>query len=220
MSQPIGISRIHFPVTTLGPGQRVGIWFQGCSIRCPGCISADTWAFRHDMVQVGDVVTTLVPWLDNADGITVSGGEPFDQPDALLELLQALKDRCSHDILVFSGHPFEAIREHVSLADGLIDALMTDPYDHKETQLKPLRGSDNQRLHLLTPLGKKRFESYKNEGAGPHDALDVLFDSNGEIFLAGIPRHGDFERLSALLEVEGHSVRTSQDSSTKKQVAQ
>ena len=39
----ISLSRVHFPVTTLGPGQRLGLWFQGCSIRCAGCISADTW---------------------------------------------------------------------------------------------------------------------------------------------------------------------------------
>lgn len=39
----IAINKIHFPVSTLGFGQRLGIWFQGCSIRCPGCISRDTW---------------------------------------------------------------------------------------------------------------------------------------------------------------------------------
>ncbi|WP_461325238.1 4Fe-4S cluster-binding domain-containing protein [Bradyrhizobium diazoefficiens] len=43
MTIRISVSRIHFPVTTLGPGRRLGIWFQGCSIRCPGCISMDTW---------------------------------------------------------------------------------------------------------------------------------------------------------------------------------
>lgn len=37
------LSRLHFPVTTLGPGRRIGVWFQGCSIRCAGCISRDTW---------------------------------------------------------------------------------------------------------------------------------------------------------------------------------
>ena len=53
---PISLSRLHFPVTTLGPGRRIGIWFQGCSIRCPGCISADTWAFRTAAAMVTDVL--------------------------------------------------------------------------------------------------------------------------------------------------------------------
>ena len=43
-TQSVSISRLHFPVTTLGPGHRIGIWFQGCSIRCEGCLSMDTWA--------------------------------------------------------------------------------------------------------------------------------------------------------------------------------
>src|SRR3546814_9784731 len=46
----IAVSRLHFPVTALGPGRRIGLWLQGCSIRCPGCISVDTWA--HDAGHV------------------------------------------------------------------------------------------------------------------------------------------------------------------------
>ena len=40
----IAINKAHYPVTVLGPGQRIGIWFQGCRIHCPGCVSQDTWA--------------------------------------------------------------------------------------------------------------------------------------------------------------------------------
>ena len=40
----VGVSRLHFPVTTLGPGRRAAIWLQGCSIHCRGCVSRDTWA--------------------------------------------------------------------------------------------------------------------------------------------------------------------------------
>ncbi|HAU1321526.1 TPA: radical SAM protein, partial [Legionella pneumophila] len=48
----IYISRVHFPVTTLGPGHRIGIWFQGCSIRCPGCISTDTWNINKGEIEI------------------------------------------------------------------------------------------------------------------------------------------------------------------------
>ena len=40
----IAINKAHFPVTVLGPGRRIGIWLQGCSIHCKGCVSQDTWA--------------------------------------------------------------------------------------------------------------------------------------------------------------------------------
>ena len=70
------LSRLHFPVTTLGVGRRIGVWFQGCSIRCPGCVSLDTWDPAHGTTTVEDVVTAIGPWLEAADGLTVSGGTP------------------------------------------------------------------------------------------------------------------------------------------------
>ena len=83
----LALSRIHFPVTMLGPGMRIGIWFQGCSIRCSGCISLDTWASERGITSVEAVFQTMQPFLPHADGLTVSGGEPFDQPLALVRFL-------------------------------------------------------------------------------------------------------------------------------------
>ncbi len=154
---PINLSRVHFPVTTLGPGRRIGVWLQGCSIRCPGCISMDTWAEGRGATTVASVMAALRPWLGHADGITVSGGEPFDQSAALRALLTALRTETAIDVFVYSGHPFERIAQDVSAMHGLIDALMSDRFQREAPQTLALRGSDNQRLHLLTELGRKRF---------------------------------------------------------------
>ena len=89
----IAISRVHFPITTLGPGKRLGIWMQGCSIHCPGCISADTWAVGKGVIELEHLLTSIESWLPNADGVTISGGEPFDQFQPLLALLQSLRRR-------------------------------------------------------------------------------------------------------------------------------
>ena len=75
------VSRLHFPVTTLGPGRRVGLWLQGCSIRCPGCISLDTWDPRVGLVPIADLLERIDQLAWEADGLTVSGGEPFDPGD-------------------------------------------------------------------------------------------------------------------------------------------
>lgn len=104
MTTTVNLSRIHFPVTTLGPGRRIGIWFQGCSIRCPGCISMDTWTHGRGTTTIAEVVDAISPWLSTADGITVSGGEPFDQREALFELLARLRALTAADILVFTGY--------------------------------------------------------------------------------------------------------------------
>lgn len=205
----IAISRLHFPVTTLGPGRRLGIWVQGCSIRCPGCISADTWAPGRGLTTVQGVAEAITAWLREAEGITISGGEPFDQPEALLVLLRALRERTVADILVYSGHSAEAIAPWIAAADGLIDAVISDPYALDAPQTLALRGSDNQRLHLLTELGRRRFAAYERL-AGPEDRrLDVMFDPAGEVWLAGIPDKGDMGRLREALAAAGHRAWTS-----------
>lgn len=208
----ISLSRLHYPVTTLGPGQRIGIWFQGCSIRCPGCISADTWAWDKPGATVDQVVQAISLWLGQADGITISGGEPFDQPEALASLLAAIPLSASHDILVYSGHPFEHIQHHPALREGRVDALISDPFAVHMLQTLPLRGSDNQRLHLLTERGRQRFAHFNNPISADQRSLDVMFDDDGTVWLAGIPRPGDMGRLRTVLGAQGHEIRTTEAS--------
>ncbi len=82
-STPLSLSRIHFPVTALGPGKRIGIWFQGCSLRCPGCISTDTWARVTENATVAAVLAASASFGETVEGVTISGGEPSEQPAAL-----------------------------------------------------------------------------------------------------------------------------------------
>jgi anaerobic ribonucleoside-triphosphate reductase activating protein len=59
MSDRIGLNRVHFPVTALGPGRRIGIWLQGCLIRCPGCMSLDTWAPAGTRIAVAGLLDRI-----------------------------------------------------------------------------------------------------------------------------------------------------------------
>lgn len=206
---PVEISRLHFPVRALGPGNRVGIWFQGCSIRCPGCISLDTWATGRGPTTVEAVLDAIDPWLPSATGFTISGGEPFDQPRALMALLTALRERHAGDILVYSGHAYEDLP--IGNFAGKLDALISDPLRLDQGQALPLRGSDNQRLHLLTELGRERL-GYAVAPTGTEHALDVMFDDNsGDVFFAGIPRRGDLVRLQRILAQSGHRAGITED---------
>lgn len=208
----LALSRLHFPVTTLGPGARIGVWFQGCSIRCPGCISLDTWAPDRGVTTVTAVQTAMAPFYTRATGLTVSGGEPFDQPDALKALLCGWRDAHSGDVLVYSGYPLEKLRPQLASFDGLIDVIVADPLRLDVAQTMPLRGSDNQRLVALTSVGRERFAAYDRPLAGHEPQLDIMFDNvDGSVFLAGIPRRGDMTRLKALLAHAGHSAVTSED---------
>jgi anaerobic ribonucleoside-triphosphate reductase activating protein len=95
----LSLSKLHFPITALGPGRRIGIWFQGCSIRCAGCMSRDSWAFSRDSEPVEKVLERMAPWFAEADGVTISGGEPFDQSDGLAAVLAGLRERFKGDVL-------------------------------------------------------------------------------------------------------------------------
>jgi anaerobic ribonucleoside-triphosphate reductase activating protein len=114
----IQLNKAHYPVTALGPGKRIGIWTQGCSIQCPGCVSLDTWDVdRSKAMPVDD----LIAWCKRvaggaAEGITISGGEPFDQPKPLAKLLEALhrwRNTLTRpfDILCYSGYRLEKLQK-------------------------------------------------------------------------------------------------------------
>ncbi len=200
----IAISRLHFPVTTLGPGKRIGIWFQGCSIHCQGCISADTWQFNTNLVNIEEVKTLIKNWLPNCDGITISGGEPFDQEQALSELLKFLKPY-KLSVLVYSGYPFQKLKEKEILIE-LIDVLISDPYDYKENQTKALRGSDNQKVHFLTKLGEITFSDCIKKI--PEKKLDVQFDDDN-VWMAGIPING-IKEIAKSFQQNGVNITSTQ----------
>ncbi|MBK5542672.1 4Fe-4S cluster-binding domain-containing protein [Pseudomonas sp. TH05] len=212
----ISLSRVHFPVTTLGPGRRLGIWFQGCSIRCDGCISADTWGPGKRPLALAQLLDDIQPWLAEAEGITLSGGEPFDQPDALLALLGALRQRTRVDILVYSGHPLETLQPLLQRAEGLLDALICDPFEQQQAQTRVLRGSDNQRLIFFTELGRQRLGAYERPLQADDRALDLMFDDDGSIWMAGIPRRDDLLQLRDLLHEQGHQLQISAHTSRRR----
>ncbi|HDN2510242.1 MULTISPECIES: 4Fe-4S single cluster domain-containing protein [Providencia] len=203
----ISVSRIHFPVTTLGPGKRIGIWFQGCSLRCKGCLSPDTWHVKESYLTVAKLINQIVEWYPVADGITISGGEPFEQPDALFELIREIKQRFQGDILVYSGYEWDVIEDRVKRMNPYIDALISEPFKVEIPQTLMLRGSDNQQLHLLTPLGKTLFKQYQRVITPEDKKLDLAFDEQGRLFLAGIPERDDMSRLSQLLALQDNTLK-------------
>jgi anaerobic ribonucleoside-triphosphate reductase activating protein len=166
----LAIARLHFPIMSLGYGRRIGIWTQGCSIGCKGCMSLDTWASRRGDTPIDEIVAQLGRWLGEADGVTLSGGEPFDQPEAIVGLLRAIRPRVTGDILLFSGYAVDDVPDAGRPAFDYLDALVCGPFVERRASDLPLRGSDNQELRLLTPVGHARsafswFESYQAASA-------------------------------------------------------
>ena len=142
----IGINRLHYPVSTLGWGVRAGIWTQGCSIGCAGCVSVDTWAPSEQLVSAKDVVSALRDLVgsERLDGVTVSGGEPFDQPEGLLGLVRELRDWLGpeRDILLFTGYPLARIESRHTDVLASADAVVAGPYvEHRPWDGPTIRNS-------------------------------------------------------------------------------
>jgi anaerobic ribonucleoside-triphosphate reductase activating protein len=194
----LSIHLLHFPVHTLGPGTRVGLWCQGCTIGCPGCITPEARDFLPDgAVSVNELAERILSFfgLQAATGLTVSGGEPFDQPEALLALLRILKGRGMFDILLYSGYRAEDLLKRHPALPGLAAALVDGPFERDNTTDASWKGSDNQRLHLWRPEFEARYREWTRSAAR---RLQLATDSRGRKYLIGIPRQSDAEKLRKL----------------------
>lgn len=198
------LSRVHAPVTTLGPGRRIGIWFQGCSIGCAGCVSHDTWDPSGGVsVSVAEVVDYFRSKIETLSltGVTISGGEPFEQPDALLELLAALRKVSGEndvDILCYSGLPLKRLRRQYQGHLHLIDALIPEPFVGNRAEKVRWRGSTNQPMVLLSDLARQRYSAVQQG----NDAMQVVV-AEQQVWLVGIPHSDDMERLARLVADRG-----------------
>lgn len=132
-----------------GPGLRAAVWVQGCTLRCPGCCNPEMFAATGGYaVEPEEVVAT---WPAYLEGVSVLGGEPFEQPDGVGRLLRAARRR-GFSTMVFSGYTLDEIvaaGHHEHLGD--IDVLVDGRYDRTrpDTQRRWV-GSTNQVQHFLT----------------------------------------------------------------------
>lgn len=206
----IELNKAHYPVTTLGPGRRIGLWLQGCSIHCKGCVSTDTWP--HDK-QRALPVADLLAWCKSQasaglDGITLSGGEPFDQPLALAALLKGLlawrqASGIDFDILCYSGYPLRILQARHAALLAMIDALIPEPYVDSLPLGKLWRGSANQLLVPLSERGLQRYADFVERAVDDENKRMQMSIENGRIWMIGIPARGDMERVEALCASRG-----------------
>ena len=160
----VGRSRVN------GPGERVLLAVQGCSLRCPGCINKDLWNPEGgnlvEVVELMDLLHLLRGPKKGTRGLTISGAEPFDQPNALRTLLRTVEDWFT-DTIVFTGYTVEQLLEDNSRAACMphIDALITGPYQQENRSLTGLRGSTNQKIVInhTSHLDEKTLEQFQQE---------------------------------------------------------
>jgi anaerobic ribonucleoside-triphosphate reductase activating protein len=180
------INNYKYPITVLGPGERIAVWTQGCSIRCKGCMSKHTWEFNKNYKKnIKEFIHELNQY--NCKSITISGGEPFDQINFLF-FLKELRNNGFDDILVYSGYPYNFIKQSFKKCLFYIDVLISEPFESGNESLLAYKGSDNQKAIIFN---KKIFNKYKKFLTSKKDKTLQIFDD----LIVGIPYQKDIERI-------------------------
>lgn len=152
MGKQIRISGIINESIVDGPGIRMVIFAQGCRHNCKGCHNPQTHSFDGgELIELEEIVQKIRknPLLD---GVTFSGGEPFEQADAFAALAKKIKE-LGLNVMVYSGYTFEQLIQNSNDRKGWMELLnnakilVDGPFiqEQKDLLLK-FRGSSNQRI--------------------------------------------------------------------------
>jgi anaerobic ribonucleoside-triphosphate reductase activating protein len=134
-----------------GPGIRFVVFAQGCPHHCDGCHNPQTWSFEGGSEVDTDRIIEEVKKNPLVSGITLSGGEPFCQPEAMAELAAKAHEQGLH-VMAYTGYLFERLldmsKENLAVTALLngVDVLVDGPFikELKSYELK-FKGSSNQR---------------------------------------------------------------------------
>lgn len=139
-----------------GPGRRFAVWVQGCSLRCPGCCNPELFTGQGGRDVDPSSLAREVLSAPGVEGLSMLGGEPFEQAEAVAELCAAVKAG-GKTVMVYSGYTLEELRAKAEREPGvqaLLDAtdlLLDGRYDARLPEAaRRWVGSTNQRLHFFT----------------------------------------------------------------------
>jgi anaerobic ribonucleoside-triphosphate reductase activating protein len=179
------------PVTEVeGPGARYAVWVAGCSIRCPGCCNPHLFdAAGGQVVAVSVLLDEVRALREHIEGLTLLGGEPFEQAAPLAALAEGARG-LGLSVMTFTGYTLDALRARADPAvDALLaatDVLVDGPYlAHLPEPRRRWAGSQNQRFHYLTDRYSPAIEL-----PGESDALrgvEVRISLDGRVLVNGWP---------------------------------
>ncbi len=183
------LARFLDRTTAEGPGERTAIWVQGCTIRCAGCFNPHLFG-PHGGVLVPPAELVERVLATGTDGLTLLGGEPFEQATALAAVAAGVR-RAGRTVMTFTGYEYEDLRrrDDATALLAATDLLVAGPFRRELLDREwPWVGSANQRfLHLSNRM---------REAAASPDRLEVTVTASGEVAVNG---WADSETLDALL---------------------
>jgi anaerobic ribonucleoside-triphosphate reductase activating protein len=184
-----------------GPGLRAVVYFQGCTLGCRDCWNPESHTFAGEERTSVEVANLVVSAHQERplDGVTFSGGEPMQQADALIALMEMLRARITGlSFGMYSGYSeqelssgrywcrsnltqrakqeiWRRIRTH-------LDFGVLGRYAAGRPSTLALRTSTNQKLTLFS-------ERYEERDFEPQE-VEIHIDAQGFVQVTGFPTAG------------------------------
>lgn len=180
------IEKTFYPITSLGPNRRLGIWTLGCVRKCKGCSNPET---QSPNLEKDVPIEQMLQGYDFSiiDGVTISGGEPFMQLNELLKLVTILREKSIDDILVYTGYTHEELKAmNNPIIDEIfskISVLIDGPYIEELNDEHILKGSSNQNIIYFDETKRPQYEEYMKR----EKEINIFHLANGEAHFIGIP---------------------------------
>lgn len=201
-----------------GPGRRSALWLQGCAVHCPGCFNPQLWTEKGGTVDATEALAAdLVRQSLEAgvEGITLLGGEPFDQAGASAVIAEHYR-AAGLTVMAFSGYTRELLTGWSETRDDLrrllaaTDLLADGPYlQDQPDRRRPWIGSTNQGLHALTPVYADLLADIERDGGT--DRLEIRISRNGDIQVNGWAETAALELLWEDLDARAVVARPRKD---------
>ncbi|MDW4574533.1 4Fe-4S single cluster domain-containing protein [Microbacterium sp. M3] len=176
-----------------GPGVRSAVWLQGCAVHCPECFNPQLWADRGG--RVTGTAAIAADWAERAlaagaEGVTLLGGEPFDQAAAAASVARIF-GAAGLGVMTFTGYPLDRLtawadagRDDIAALLAATDLLCDGPYLRDLPDMRrPWVGSRNQGIRALGP--RYATEVSRIAAAGGSDRLEVRIDRDGTVAVNG-----------------------------------
>lgn len=198
------IARVLYPIKNLGPGERLGIWVSGCDRSCRGCANPELRVRKPEhQISLNNFkkLVFMLPILP--DGITITGGEPFEQSKELSSLCEWLSDKVSKDILVYTGYTLQQLKDKcdkdVNRLLSQIAALVDGEYIEELNRGNRIKGSENQKLYVLRPQYRDCYTTLDSVDTDKR-IIQPFMSCDGSIITTGFEKVGFNSIFSDLLQ--------------------
>ena len=183
MSNSISIGHRLDRSEIYGPGLRAVFWTQGCNLACKGCWNTQYWSKEGGtVIQVSHLLEELDS-IDGIEGITLLGGEPLQQAEASLELIQGCKEK-GLTVFLYTGYNLDEFDANMQQCFDLCDIAVTGRFvqELRDTTLR-WRGSRNQQVHFIS-------HAYNDSVLKEQTEVECHILPNGEIRMVGYAEKG------------------------------